>query len=72
MPNGKEAPNLDAPLSSLKPFLVTEGIRYREVNERVKPDAIPIAILPMDSEILPKTQAERVCNTLSDTPPMAS
>ena len=38
---------------------VTEDVRYREANGRVKPDAIPTAIFPNLSE----TRAESACNT---------
>ena len=58
VPNSKEALNLDDPLCSLKPLFSYKGVCYREANGRVKPDAIPTAIFPMDPGILPETRLE--------------
>ena len=66
VPNSKEALNLDDPLCSLKPLFCYKCICYCEVNGRVKPDAIPTAIFPMDPGILPETRVESACNTPVD------
>ena len=48
-----------------------EGVCYRETNGQVKPDAIQTVVFLTDPGILPKTQAESVCNTPADLGPLS-
>ena len=65
MSNGKEALNLNVPLSSLQPLFSCRRqccFLDAKFNGRVKPDTIPTAIFPTDPAILSETEAESACN----------